>query len=128
MQEQLQIKCFENDILHAKVTLLEQQVTSFSDKLSSFAHEISEEHAEEPRKKNLSQEIKSNVQLLEENSRLCFQNQKPIEEVSYAKELTSVDVLEFKNLVGKMALLARKQLEATLEATLVEKEFIEGKY
>ncbi|XP_016669911.2 uncharacterized protein [Gossypium hirsutum] len=117
-----------NPFEEEQVTLLEQQVTSFSDKLSSFAHEISEEHAEEPRKKNLSQEIKSNVQLLEENSRLCFQNQKPIEEVSYAKELTSVDVLEFKNLVGKMALHARKQLEATLEATLVEKEFIEGKY
>ncbi|KAK5770286.1 hypothetical protein PVK06_046436 [Gossypium arboreum] len=39
------------------------EVTSLSDKLSSFAHEISEEHAEEPRKKNLSQEIKRNVQL-----------------------------------------------------------------
>ncbi|MFQ6648855.1 hypothetical protein Gotur_020737 [Gossypium turneri] len=56
------------------------QLTSLSDKLSSFAHEISEEHADEPRKKNLSQEIKSNVQLLEENSGLCFQNQKPTKE------------------------------------------------
>ncbi|XP_017617733.1 kinesin-like protein KIN-7K, chloroplastic [Gossypium arboreum] len=110
------------------VTLLEQQLTFLSNKLSSFAHEISEEHAEEPRKKNLSQEIKSNVQLLEENSGLCFQNQKPTEKASYAKELTSVDVVEFKNLVGKMELHARKQLEATLEATLVEKEFIEGEY
>ncbi|XP_016729262.1 uncharacterized protein [Gossypium hirsutum] len=95
------------------VTLLEQQVTFLSDKLSSFAHEISEEHAEEPRKKN---------------SGLCFQNQKSTEEASYAKELTSVDVVEFKNLVGKIALHARKQLEATLEATLVEKEFLEGEY
>ena len=33
VQEQLQIKCFENEELHAKVTLLEQQLTSLSDKL-----------------------------------------------------------------------------------------------
>ncbi|KAK5844922.1 hypothetical protein PVK06_001068 [Gossypium arboreum] len=111
MQEQLQIKCFENEELHAKTTLLEQQVTSLFDKLSSFSHEIFEEHADEPRKKNLSQKIKSNMKLLEENSGLCFQNEKPTEEASYAKELTSVD----------MPLHARKQLEATLEAALVEK-------
>ncbi|KAH1031316.1 hypothetical protein J1N35_043490 [Gossypium stocksii] len=100
LKEQLQIECFENEELHVNVTLLEQQLTSLSDnKLSSFAHEISKEHADELWKKILSQEIESNVQLLEENSGLCFQNQKPTEEASYVKELTSIDVVEFKILV-----------------------------
>lgn len=40
LQEQLENKCFENEKFQAKVTLLEQQLTSFSDdKLSSSAHE-----------------------------------------------------------------------------------------
>ncbi|MBA0576794.1 hypothetical protein Golob_027924 [Gossypium lobatum] len=65
LQEQLQNKCSDNKELHAKVTLLEQQLTSLSDdKLSSSTHEISEK-------------------------------------ASYVKELTSVNVVEFKNLVDK---------------------------
>ncbi|PPR80322.1 hypothetical protein GOBAR_AA40390 [Gossypium barbadense] len=82
-------------------------VTSLSDKLSSFAHEISEEHADELWKMNLSQEIESNVQLLEENSGLCFQNQKPTEEASYAKELTSE--LSVQNTKLKKELLAARR-------------------
>ncbi|KAA3464711.1 kinesin-related protein 11-like [Gossypium australe] len=56
LQEQLQNKCSENEELQAKVTLLEQQLASLSgDKLSSSAHGISEEHADELRKKIQSQ-------------------------------------------------------------------------
>ncbi|XP_016755183.1 kinesin-like protein KIN-7M, chloroplastic [Gossypium hirsutum] len=87
VQEQLQIKCFENEELHAKVTLLEQQLTYLSDKLSSFVDEISEEHA------------------MSHGKRIYLRR-------------------------SRMALHARKLLEATLEveATLVKKEFIEGEY
>ncbi|KAK5771089.1 hypothetical protein PVK06_047264 [Gossypium arboreum] len=121
----MQIKCFENEELHVNVTLLEQQLSSlFDDKLSSFAHETSKEHADELRKKKiLSQEIESNVQLSEENSGLCFENQKPTEEASYAKELTSVDVVEFKNLVGKLTKLSMQNAKLKKEL-LVARIFV----
>ncbi|KAK5804165.1 hypothetical protein PVK06_031814 [Gossypium arboreum] len=83
----------------------------FDEKLSSFAHEISEEHVDELRKKVQSQEIKSEKlkleqgQLSKENSGLCIQNKKLAEEASYAKELTSVVVVGVKNLVGEMIIL-----------------------
>ncbi|PPS16975.1 hypothetical protein GOBAR_AA03600 [Gossypium barbadense] len=66
LQEQLQIKCSENEELHSK-------------------------------------EIKSNVQLSEENSVLYFQNKKSTEEASYATELTSL-----KNVLEKEVTKERK--------------------
>ncbi|KAB2035978.1 hypothetical protein ES319_D04G191200v1 [Gossypium barbadense] len=113
LQEQLQNKCSENEELQAKVTLLEQQLASLSgDKLSSSAHGISEEHADELRKKIQSQEIENEklkleqVQLSEENSGLCVQNQKLAEEASYAKELASAAAVELKNLAGEVTRLS----------------------
>ncbi|KAH1040434.1 hypothetical protein J1N35_042177 [Gossypium stocksii] len=113
LQEQLQNKCSENEELQAKVTLLEQQLASLSgDKLSSSAHGISSEHADELRKKIQSQEIENEklkleqVQLSEENSGLCVQNQKLAEEASYAKELASAAAVELKNLAGEVTRLS----------------------
>ncbi|TYH22882.1 hypothetical protein ES288_A04G166000v1 [Gossypium darwinii] len=113
LQEQLQNKCSENEELQAKVTLLEQQLASLSgNKLSSSAHGISEEHADELRKKIQSQEIENDklkleqVQLSEENSGLCVQNQKLAEEASYAKELASAAAVELKNLAGEVTRLS----------------------
>ncbi|XP_017615753.1 kinesin-like protein KIN-7D, mitochondrial [Gossypium arboreum] len=113
LQEQLQNKCSENEELQAKVTLLEQQLASLSgNKLSSSAHGISEEHADELRKKIQSQEIENEklkleqVQLSEENSGLCVQNQKLAEEASYAKELASAAAVELKNLAGEVTRLS----------------------
>ncbi|KAL4352716.1 hypothetical protein GQ457_06G002090 [Hibiscus cannabinus] len=114
LQEQLQNKSSENEELQAKVNLLEQQLASLSgDKLPlSSAHGISEEDANELRKKIQSQEIENEkrkleqVQLSEENSGLCVQNQKLAEEASYAKELASAAAVELKNLAGEVTRLS----------------------
>ncbi|GMJ03555.1 kinesin 7.4 [Hibiscus trionum] len=125
LQEQLQNKCSENGELQAKLNLLEQQLASSSgDKLtSSSAHGISEEDANELRKKIQSQEIENEklkleqVQLSEENSGLCVQNQKLAEEASYAKELASAAAVELKNLAGEVTRLS--VLNAKLEKELL---------
>ncbi|XWS40087.1 hypothetical protein CRYUN_Cryun18bG0110200 [Craigia yunnanensis] len=114
LQEQLQNKCCENEELQGKVNLLEQQLASLScDKLSlSSEHGISEEYADELRKKVQSQEIENEklkleqVQLSEENSGLRVQNQKLAEEASYAKELASAAAVELKNLAGEVTKLS----------------------
>ncbi|XP_022747490.1 kinesin-like protein KIN-7D, mitochondrial isoform X2 [Durio zibethinus] len=112
LQEQLQNKCSENEELQGKVNLLEQQLASLSgDKLSS-EQGISGEYADELRTKIQSQEIENEklkleqVQLSEENSGLCVQNQKLAEEASYAKELASAAAVELKNLAGEMTKLS----------------------
>ncbi|MBA0842708.1 hypothetical protein Goarm_002515, partial [Gossypium armourianum] len=112
-EKSFELECSENEELQAKVTLLEQQLASLSgDKLSSSAHGISEEHADELRKKIQSQEIENEklkleqVQLSEENSGLCVQNQKLAEEASYAKELASAAAVELKNLAGEVTRLS----------------------
>ncbi|KAE8654335.1 Kinesin-related protein 11 [Hibiscus syriacus] len=114
LQDQLQNKCSENEELQAKVNLLEQRLASISgDKLSSSsAHGISEEDANELRKKIQSQEIENEklkleqVQLSEEKSGLCVQNQKLAEEASYAKELASAAAVELKNLASEVTRLS----------------------
>ncbi|XWS62732.1 hypothetical protein CRYUN_Cryun06bG0036100 [Craigia yunnanensis] len=114
LQEQLQNKCSENKELREKVNLLEQQLASLSgDKLLLSSEQgMSEEYADELRKKVQSQEIENEklkleqVQLSEENSGLCVQNQKLAEEASYAKELASAAAVELKNLAGEVTKLS----------------------
>ncbi|KAK8613712.1 hypothetical protein V6N13_101469 [Hibiscus sabdariffa] len=126
LQEQLQNKCSENEELQTKVNLLEQQLASISgDKLSSSSADgISEEDANELRKKIQSQEIENEklkleqVQLSEENSGLCVQNKKLAEEASYAKELASAAAVELKNLASEVTRLSvqNAKLEKELSA------------
>ncbi|KAE8692657.1 Kinesin-related protein 11 [Hibiscus syriacus] len=125
LQEQLQNKCSENEELQAKVNLLEQRLASISgDKLLSSAHGISAENANELRKKIQSQEIENEklkleqVQLSEEKSGLCVQNQKLAEEASYAKELASAAAVELKNLASEVTRLSvqNAKLEKELSA------------
>ncbi|XVF01028.1 hypothetical protein REPUB_Repub04eG0052300 [Reevesia pubescens] len=114
LQEQLQNKSSENEELQEKVNLLEQRLASLSgDKLSLSSEQgISEEYADELRKKVQSQEIENEklkleqVQLSEENSGLHVQNQKLAEEASYAKELASAAAVELKNLAGEVTKLS----------------------
>ncbi|XP_017971537.1 PREDICTED: kinesin-like protein KIN-7D, mitochondrial isoform X1 [Theobroma cacao] len=114
LQEQLQNKCSENEELQKKVNLLEQRLASISgDKLSLSSEQgISEEYADELRKKVQSQEIENEklkleeVQLSEQNSGLHVQNQKLAEEASYAKELASAAAVELKNLAGEVTKLS----------------------
>ncbi|XP_022763200.1 kinesin-like protein KIN-7D, mitochondrial isoform X2 [Durio zibethinus] len=114
LQEQLQNKCSENEELQEKVNLLEQRLACISsDKLSLSSEQgISEEYADELRKKVQSQEIENEklkleqVQLSEENSGLRVQNQKLAEEASYAKELASAAAVELKNLAGEVTKLS----------------------
>ncbi|GMJ06911.1 kinesin 7.4 [Hibiscus trionum] len=126
LQEQLHNKCSENEELQTKVNLLEQRLASISgDKLSSpSAHGISEDDANELRKKIQSQEIENeklkleHVQLSKENSGLCVQNQKLAEEASYAKELASAAAVELKNLASEVTRLSvqKAKLEKGLSA------------
>ncbi|XVF67787.1 hypothetical protein PTKIN_Ptkin10aG0149900 [Pterospermum kingtungense] len=124
LQEQLQNKCSENEELQRKVNLLEQQLASVSrDKLLFSEWGISEEYADELRKKVQSQEIENEklkleqVQLSEENSGLHVQNQKLAEEASYAKELASAAAVELKNLAGEVTKLS-------LQNAKLEKELL----
>ncbi|KAK6121486.1 hypothetical protein DH2020_044765 [Rehmannia glutinosa] len=109
LQEQLENKCAENKELQEKIFHLEQQLASVcGDKVASPADKcVSDEYADELRKKMQSQEIENeklkleHVQFLEENSGLRVQNQKLSEEASYAKELASAAAVELKNLAAR---------------------------
>ncbi|KAL2490668.1 Kinesin motor family protein [Abeliophyllum distichum] len=126
LQEQLHDKCAENKELQEKIICLEQHIASVSvDKqLSSSRHSLSDEYADELRKKMQSQEIENeklkleHVQILEENSGLRVQNQKLSEEASYAKELASAAAVELKNLAGEVTKLSlhNAKLEKELQA------------
>ncbi|KAL2469337.1 Kinesin motor family protein [Forsythia ovata] len=126
LQEQLQNKCAENKELQEKIICLEQQMApvSVDKQLSSSRHSLSDEYADELRKKMQSQEIENeklkleHVQILEENSGLRVQNQKLSEEASYAKELASAAAVELKNLAGEVTKLSlhNAKLEKELQA------------
>ncbi|XP_015892553.3 kinesin-like protein KIN-7D, mitochondrial [Ziziphus jujuba] len=124
LQEQLQNKCAENKDLQEKINILEQRLASVSgDKSLSSEQCMSEEYAEELKKKVQSQEIENeklkleHVQLSEENSGLGVQNQKLAEEASYAKELASAAAVELKNLAGEVTKLS-------LQNAKLEKELL----
>ncbi|CAA2975310.1 kinesin KIN-7D, mitochondrial isoform X1 [Olea europaea subsp. europaea] len=114
LQEQLQNKCAENKELLEKNICLEQQIASSSlaKSLSSSRQSLSDEYADELRKKMQYKEIENeklkqeHVQILEENSGLRVQNQKLSEEASYAKELASAAAVELKNLTGEVTKLS----------------------
>ncbi|PIN26244.1 Kinesin-like protein [Handroanthus impetiginosus] len=126
LQEQLQNKCDENKELQEKIIRLEQQLASVSgDKLPPSSEMcVSDEYADELRKKMQAQEIENeklkleHVQILEENSGLRVQNQKLSEEASYAKELASAAAIELKNLAGEVTKLSLQnaKLEKELQA------------
>ncbi|XP_057783131.1 kinesin-like protein KIN-7D, mitochondrial [Salvia miltiorrhiza] len=113
LQEQLQNKCAENKELQDKILLLEQLASvSGGKKTPTSGMCVSDECADELRKKVQSQEIENeklkleHVQTLEENSGLRVQNQKLSEEASYAKELASAAAVELKNLAGEVTKLS----------------------
>ncbi|KAK6143436.1 hypothetical protein DH2020_023784 [Rehmannia glutinosa] len=127
LQEQLENKCAENKELQEKIFHLEQQLASVcGDKVASPSDKcVSDEYADELRKKMQSQEIENeklkleHVQFLEENSGLRVQNQKLSEEASYAKELASAAAVELKNLAGEVTKLSLQnaKLEKELQAS-----------
>ncbi|KAL5563100.1 hypothetical protein UlMin_032847 [Ulmus minor] len=125
LQEQLQNKSAENKELLEKVNTLEQRLGSLTVDKSSPSSEqyISEEYADELKKKVQSQEIENeklkleHVQLSEENSGLRVQNQKLAEEASYAKELASAAAVELKNLAGEVT-------KISLQNAKLEKELL----
>ncbi|KAK4772152.1 hypothetical protein SAY86_013927 [Trapa natans] len=126
LQEHLQNKFAENEELRQKVHALEKQLTFVGSKKSSVHDETnaSEEHVNGLKKKIQAQEIENeklkleHVQLSEENSGLCVQNQKLAEEASYAKELASAAAVELKNLAGEVTKLSmlNSKLEKELNA------------
>ncbi|KAK4761318.1 hypothetical protein SAY87_006211 [Trapa incisa] len=126
LQEQLQNKFAENKELQEKVYALEKQLASVcSEKFSVYDKtNASEEHVNGLKKKVQAQEIENEklklelVQLSEENSGLCVQNQKLAEEASYAKELASAAAVELKNLAGEVTKLSmlNSKLEKELNA------------
>ncbi|GAB2267664.1 Kinesin-like protein KIN-7D, mitochondrial [Dionaea muscipula] len=127
LQEQLQNKCVENKELQERVHALEQQLSSGSGvKLSSSTERpLPDEYVDELKKKVQNQEFENekmkleHVQILEENSGLCVQNQKLSEEASYAKELASAAAVELKILAGEITKLSLQnaKLEKELQAT-----------
>ncbi|KAJ0076999.1 hypothetical protein Patl1_36529 [Pistacia atlantica] len=125
LQEQLQNKCSENKELQEKVNLLEQRLASVTSDKSSGSSEqgVSDEYADELRRKVQSQEIENeklkleHVQLSEENSGLRVQNQKLAEEASYAKELASAAAVELKNLASEVT-------KISLQNAKLEKELL----
>ncbi|KAK4491422.1 hypothetical protein RD792_002169 [Penstemon davidsonii] len=127
LQEQLQNKCAENKELQEKIIHLEQQLGTAASKEkmpSNSDQRLSDEYADELRKKMQSQEIENEkrkleqVQIIEENSGLRVQNQKLSEEASYAKELASAAAVELKNLAGEVTKLSLQnaKLEKELQA------------
>ncbi|KAL6514533.1 hypothetical protein OROGR_020112 [Orobanche gracilis] len=126
LQEQLEKKCAENKELQEKILHLEQKLASASvDKITSPPESsLSEEYADELRKKMQLQEIENeklkleHVQIIEENSGLRVQNQKLSEEASYAKELASAAAIELKNLAGEVTKLSLQntKLETELQS------------
>ncbi|KNA04396.1 hypothetical protein SOVF_199890 isoform B [Spinacia oleracea] len=109
LQEQLQNKCAENIELLERLNALEKHVTSVNgDSSLPSVLDTTDEYTEELKKKVQSQEMENeklkleHVQLLEENSGLCVQNQKLSEEASYAKELASAAAVELKNLAAEV--------------------------
>ncbi|XP_057520798.1 kinesin-like protein KIN-7D, mitochondrial [Amaranthus tricolor] len=126
LQEQLQNKCAENKELQERIIALEKQMSSMGGNLSStFEQGKNDEYTQELKKKVQSQEVENeklkleHVQLLEENSGLCVQNQKLSEEASYAKELASAAAVELKNLAAEVTKLSLQnaKLEKELQAT-----------
>ncbi|XP_024014163.1 kinesin-like protein KIN-7M, chloroplastic isoform X2 [Eutrema salsugineum] len=110
LQEQLEKKCIENNELHEKVRLLEQQQSSQKSSLPCSGNAVSEEYVDELKKKVQSQSV-------EEKSGLRVQNQKLAEEASYAKELASAAAIELKNLADEVTKLS-------LQNAKLEKELI----
>ncbi|XP_024014164.1 kinesin-like protein KIN-7M, chloroplastic isoform X3 [Eutrema salsugineum] len=123
LQEQLEKKCIENNELHEKVRLLEQQQSSQKSSLPCSGNAVSEEYVDELKKKVQSQEVENeklkleHVQSVEEKSGLRVQNQKLAEEASYAKELASAAAIELKNLADEVTKLS-------LQNAKLEKELI----
>ncbi|XP_031127100.1 kinesin-like protein KIN-7D, mitochondrial [Ipomoea triloba] len=126
LQEQLQIKCLENEELQAKISNLEQQLVALKGEKSSPSSGqcVPDEYIDELRKRIQIQEIENerlkveHVQIVEENSGLCVQNQKLSEEASYAKELASAAAVELKNIAGEVTKLSLQnaKLEKELSA------------
>ncbi|KAI3702542.1 hypothetical protein L6452_28283 [Arctium lappa] len=125
LQEEWQNKCAENKELQERIMLLEQQLAMADNERSSTSleHHESKEYIDELRTKIKIQEVENeklkleHVQILEENSGLCVQNQKLSEEASYAKELASAAAVELKNLAGEVTKLS-------LENAKLEKELV----
>ncbi|KMT00370.1 hypothetical protein BVRB_9g216780 isoform A [Beta vulgaris subsp. vulgaris] len=124
LQEQLQNKCSDNIELQERINVLEKQVASLGGELCSPSEQrTTDEYTEELKKKVQSQEMENeklkleHVQLFEENSGLCVQNQKLSEEASYAKELASAAAVELKNLAGEVTKLS-------LQNAKLEKELL----
>ncbi|XP_076914227.1 kinesin-like protein KIN-7D, mitochondrial [Bidens hawaiensis] len=126
LQEQLQNKCSENKELQERIALLEQQLSAAQSEkaMPSSRHHGSDEYIDELKKKIQIQEFQNEklklerVQLLEENSGLLVQNQKLLEEASYAKELASAAAIELKNLANEVTKLSfqNTKLEKELAA------------
>lgn len=125
LQEQLQNKCAENKELQERLNALEKHLASLGSDLSlPSVQSTTDEYTEDLKKKVQSQEMENeklkleHVQLLEENSGLCVQNQKLSEEASYAKELASAAAVELKNLAAEVTKISLQnaKLEKELQA------------
>ncbi|XVE93713.1 hypothetical protein REPUB_Repub01dG0217900 [Reevesia pubescens] len=106
-------KSFELELKTADNRILQEQLQN----KCSENEELQEKEIENEKLK-LEQ-----VQLSEENSGLCVQNQKLAEEATYAKELASAAAVELKNLAGEVTKLSvhnaklEKELLAARELT-----------
>ncbi|CAO2813422.1 unnamed protein product [Amaranthus hypochondriacus] len=125
LREQLQNKCVEYKELQERMISLEKQLAlTGSEQSLTCGQDTDDEYTEELKKKVQTQEIENeklkleHVQLLEENSGLCVQNQKLSEEASYAKELASAAAVELKNLAAEVTKLSLQnaKLEKELQA------------
>ncbi|KAL2927250.1 Kinesin-like protein KIN-7D mitochondrial [Bienertia sinuspersici] len=123
-QKGFDLECAENVELHERISALEKQLVSMGGELSVPSKPTPDEYTDELKKKVQSQEMENeklkleHVQLVEEKSGLCVQNQKLSEEASYAKELASAAAVELKNLAAEVTKISLQnaKLEKELQA------------
>ncbi|KAK6805859.1 hypothetical protein RDI58_003644 [Solanum bulbocastanum] len=126
LQEELQNKCLENKELQETICNLEQQIAAVKVEKSYPSTEqglLSDKYIDDLEKKIQLQDIENDklklelVQSVEESSGLRIQNQKFLEETSYAKDLASAAAVELKNLAGEVTNLS-------IQNTKLEKELL----
>ncbi|CAN4118076.1 unnamed protein product [Withania somnifera] len=119
LQEQLQNMCLENKELQEKICHLEPQLAAIKAEQSYPSSErcVSDEYVDELRRKIQFQDIENDklkleyIQIAEDNSGLHVQNQKLLEEASYAKELASAAAVELKNLAAEVTKLSLQNVK-----------------
>ncbi|VFQ65848.1 unnamed protein product [Cuscuta campestris] len=136
LQEQLQIKCLENEELQEKIGNMEHQLSNLkSEKLSLSSEQcVRDEYTDELKRKLQIQEIENerfkleHVQIVEENTRLRVQNQKLSEEASYARELASAAAVELKSIAAEVTKLSLQKAKVDKELSAAREKLMSSSW